>query len=234
MNRDHFREIYAAGAEQYDALVSREDYQSHILPALAAICPIEGAAVIEMGAGTGRMTRLLAPVTARIHAFDGSAHMLATARRRLEAQGATGWTLAAADNAALPIASACADLCIAGWSFGHATGWYPDSWQQVIGAALAEMRRVLRPGGTAIILETLGTGHDTPTPPSPTLAAYYAWLEGTHGFDHAWIRTDYQFASVPEAEQLTRFFFGDPLADRIVTEGTIILPECTGLWYRTF
>ena len=55
-----------------------------------------------------------------------------------------------------------------------------------------------------------------------------------HGFNATWIRTDYEFASVPEAEELTRFFFGDALADRIEREQLLILPECTGLWWKRF
>jgi hypothetical protein len=95
------------------------------------------------------------------------------------------------------------------------------------------MKRVLRPGGAIIILETLGTGRETPQPPAPALAAYYDWLENEHGFNHTWIRTDYRFASVDEAEALTRFFFGDNLAGRIRRDNLTILPECTGIWWRT-
>jgi hypothetical protein len=95
------------------------------------------------------------------------------------------------------------------------------------------MKRVLRPGGTVIILETLGTGCESPHPPSDALAAYYALLEEEHGFSATWIRTDYRFASLSEAEDLTRFFFGDGLADRVAREGLVTLPECTGIWWLT-
>ena len=63
------------------------------------------------------------------------------------------------------------------------------------------MKRVLRPGGTIILLETLGTGHETPNPPSPIMSQYHAFLE-REGFDSTWMRTDYQFASLAEAETL--------------------------------
>ncbi|HLV36293.1 MAG TPA: class I SAM-dependent methyltransferase [Spirillospora sp.] len=231
---DHFQDIYASKAAQYDELVSREDYQGNILPALADIRPLAGLEVIEFGAGTGRLTRLLAPHVKSIRAFDNAPHMLEIARATLEATGTANWTLEVGENHNLPAPDNSADLAIAGWSFGHQTGWNPDGWRESIGAALAEMQRVLRPGGTAIILETQGTGSETPNPPAPALAEYYHWLETEHGFSYRWIRTDYQFASVPEADQLTRFFFGDKLADRIVREQLVILPECTGIWWRTF
>jgi hypothetical protein len=95
------------------------------------------------------------------------------------------------------------------------------------------MRRVLRPGGTAIILETLGTGRETPHPPSEALAAYYAMLETDYGFASTWIRTDYRFESQAEAEELTGFFFGAASATTTTEEGYAIVPECTGIWWLT-
>ena len=52
-------------------------------------------------------------------------------------------------------------------------------------------------------------------------------------FSRVWIRTDYRFASLLEAVDMTRFFFGDELADRVASEGLVILPECTGIWWLT-
>jgi ubiquinone/menaquinone biosynthesis C-methylase UbiE len=165
--------------------------------------------------------------------MDISPQMLSVARDKLNPSGfpkPEGFIrLAAADNRQLPIAAQTADLVIAGWSLGHFVGWYAD-WRDQIGQALTEMKRVLRPGGTMIILETLGTGRETPQPPHDGLTAYYNWLENEHGFATTWIRTDYRFASVDEADSLTRFFFGDELADRIRRDNLTILPECTGIW----
>ena len=98
---------------------------------------------------------------------------------------------------------------------------------------MAEMKRVLRPGGTAVIFETLGTGSEEPNPPTETLAAYYAYLENEQGFSTTWIRTDYQFESVSEAGELAGFFFGDDLAAQVTANEWVILPECTGIWWLT-
>ncbi len=231
---DHFKQIYTTQAAKYDAMVAREDYQGNLLPALESIRPLAGMDVVEFGAGTGRLTRLLAPLVNSIHAYDQSAHMLEIARPTLLATGMTNWTLQVAENDNLPEPDNGADLAIEGWSFGHATGWNPAGWRDEIGQALSEMQRILKPRGTAIILETLGTGSETPQPPSPILAELYAWLENEQGFHHQWLRTDYQFASVNEADDLTRYFFGDELAERIVREQLVILPECTGIWWRNF
>ena len=228
-----FEEIYAHHAEAYDRLVEREDHEGHLLPALAEIAALDGADVVELGAGTGRLTRLLAPRVASMRAYDASAHMLTVAERRLRAMGLANYELGVADNKHLPVEDASADIAIAGWAFGHALDWYPDRWRLEVGAAVDEMGRVLRPGGTAIILETMTTGSPTPAPPTPGLASYYGWLEVERGYRSRSIRTDYRFASLDEAEALTRFFFGDELADRVRSEEWIVLPECTGLWWRS-
>ena len=225
-----FEQIYAAHAEDYDRLVEREDFRGNLIDAIQQICPLDGLEVIELGAGTGRITRQLVPLVRHVRAFDASAHMLSVARRRLEQSGFTNWALDVADNAALPAADASVDLSIAGWSFGHQTSWAAERWPIQIGAAVDEMLRVLRPGGSAIIIETMGTGQRTPAPPTPALAAYYAWLEGDRGFDYRWVRTDYQFESTEEGEALFRFFFGDALADALVAGGSPVVPECTGIW----
>ncbi len=230
---DFFKAIYASQAEKYDRMVAHEDFQCNIPRALESVRPLKGLEVVELGAGTGRLSRMIAPLAKRIWAFDISPQMLSVAAGRLRSAGLGNWTTAVADNRRLPFPPAAADLVIAGWTLGHSVGWYPLSWQDEIGRALGEMKRVVRPAGVLVILETLGTGRETPRPPSAGLAAFYTWLETQHGFHRDWIRTDYLFDSPAQAAGLTRFFFGDELADRIMTEKITQLPECTGVWTCT-
>jgi hypothetical protein len=57
-------------------------------------------------------------------------------------------------------------------------------------------------------------------------------MERDHGFTRVSIRTDYQFDSMHEAESLVRFFFGDDMAAQVTENRWIVLPECTGIWWR--
>jgi len=234
MSDDHFLNIYAHQAEAYDRLVGREDQRGHLFAALMGLCRLDGATVVEFGAGTGRLTRLLALMARRVYAFDFAWPMLAQAQQQLSLSGLSSWRLGQADNRAMPLPDGCADLVIEGWSFGHAVGWSPHDWREQVGTMLGEMRRLLRPHGTAVLIETLGTGQRQPSPPTEGLAELYRWWEEEHGFQHRWVRTDYQFESVDEAESLVGFFFGPELAERVRRERLTILPECSGIWWRSY
>lgn len=224
------QDIYQASATQYEQLVSREDYLGHLLPAIQKIVSLQDLNVVELGAGTGRVTRLLAPQVCSIHAFDASAHMLSRAAASLKAGGRRNWRTTVADHRALPVPAQSADLAISGWSICYLVSWNPADWEPQVHQALAEMRRILRPGGTTLLIETLGTGFTAPHPPDH-LQGYYHFLQ-QQGFSSTWIRTDYRFRDPQEAYDCTRFFFGEDLAEPFKSSQQVILPECTGLWWK--
>jgi ubiquinone/menaquinone biosynthesis C-methylase UbiE len=223
------KEVYEQHADQYERLIRREDYEGNILRAIAQIIPLMGLDVVELGAGTGRLTRLLAPHIHSIQAFDGSRHMLDVAEESLRQMGLSNWQAGVADNRAIPVADGSADLVISGWSFCYLAVWGGDSWLGELEKGYGEIKRILRPGGTAIILETMGTGHESPHPPEH-LAGYYGWLKEV-GFQSTWIRTDYRFESLEEARELATFFFGEAMGREVVEKNWQVLPECTGIWW---
>jgi ubiquinone/menaquinone biosynthesis C-methylase UbiE len=96
--------------------------------------------------------------------------------------------------------------------------------------AINNAYKILRPGGWIILLETQGTGFETPHPPAH-LQEYYAYLQKV-GFASDWFRTDYRFESVQEAVELSTFFFGIELGNQVLAINSPILPECTGIWWK--
>lgn len=231
---DEFKDVYRYQAAAYDRLVAREDYQGKILAALNEIVPLHGLRVVEFGAGTGRLTRPLSVIVNRIAAFDIEPAMMARARVNLDETGMTNWNVAIADNRQMPVASSCADLVLEGWSFNHVMAWHPDDWRERIDGMLAEMARILKPGGSAILLETMGTGSRRPQIPNRRLELLYAYWQEQCGFGFRWVRSDYQFASPHEAFELMRGVFSESLTKKWLRDGMTILPQCTGIWWRRF
>jgi ubiquinone/menaquinone biosynthesis C-methylase UbiE len=155
--------------------------------------------------------------------------MLKVAHAKLEASGLGNWQIAAGDHRHLPIGNAVADVALAGWTIAHLVAWNLPTWQSEVEQVLAEMRRILRTGGTIIILDTLGTASAMPHAPDK-FVPYYSFLESS-SFASTWIRTDFQFGSLAEAQALLGFFFGDAIGQQIVHEYGAFVPECTGLWW---
>ena len=225
-------EIYEQNADIYDNLVSHEDYSENLLTEIKSLVSLSNKDVVEMGAGTGRITGILAPKVNTIKAFDISQHMLDFAETKLNKLNLDNWDFNTADNRKIPMPDNCADIVISGWSIGYFASWKNIDWEHDTKTAVNEMTRMLRTGGVALIIETLGTGHKKPIEPTKELSNYYSYLEKELGFTRSWIRTDYKFGSVENAEKTVRAFFGDELGNYMRDNKTTILPECTGVWIR--
>lgn len=226
---DQQRKIYQSEGDRYEALISREDYQGNIARAIDEIIDVNGLDVLDLGAGTGRLTIMLAARAKSIRAFDTSAEMLRVCRERLLAGGLLNWQVDVADHRRLPIPDHSADLVISGWSVSYLAVWNQEKQTSELDIWLDEMKRVLRQDGTIILFESLGTGNEQPIR-LEHVESTYRWLDA-NGFQNKWIRTDYQFESVDEAAHLAGFFFGEEMALRIREKDSNILPECTGVWW---
>jgi ubiquinone/menaquinone biosynthesis C-methylase UbiE len=227
---DRQKQIYQSEADRYEALVSHEDYQGNIPRAIDEIINVDGLDIIDLGAGTGRLTLILAPRVKSIRTFDSSAEMLRVCRERLVASALSNWQVDVADHRNLPVDDHSVDVVVSGWSVSYLAVWNPEQPNQELDKWLVEMRRVLRKDGMIILFESLGTGNESPIR-LEHVATTYQWLDD-NGFQNKWIRTDYQFESIEEAEELSRFFFGDELGDKARQNNWVILPECTGMWWK--
>lgn len=223
---DH-TQVYKNQAEQYELLISK---QPSLLNVIEEIKSINGLDVIDMGAGSGRLTTTLAPHVKSILALDSSAEMLELNEKKMKEANFSNFKKQVADHRRIPAENQSVDLIVAGWTVSYLGSSNVPNNEQNIEKVMEEMLRVLRHEGTIIIFETMGTGYETPNPPD-FLKQYYYLLENKYGFSHKWIRLDYNFIDLKEAEELTRFFFGDELADRVVKENFVVLPECAGIWW---
>lgn len=131
MIRRTLGKVFDRVADAYDA--ARPGYPDALFAALAELSgvPLEGATVVDVGAGTGISTRALHARGARVVAVDPLAEMLA----RLVARGSGAPVRA--DGNRLPLREGVADLVC------YAQSWH---WLDPV-VSVAEARRVLRRTG---------------------------------------------------------------------------------------
>jgi SAM-dependent methyltransferase len=127
---------YELAPDQWDRLAAAEP----IAPALVADLPADGARVLEVAAGTGRLTAPLAGRAARLLAVEPCPPLRERLRRRLP-----GLWVAAGVGHQLPVASGWADLVVSCATFGPDP---PLGGEEV----RRELERCARPGGAVALV----------------------------------------------------------------------------------
>src|SRR3984893_5709450 len=120
-----------------------QDRQMAVLEYIDAADVPAGGAVLEIGCGAGHLTMQLADRGLRVDAIDASAAMVDTTSARADAHGVRDRvSVKVADVHQLPYDSGHVGLVLA-------VGVIP--WLHSPAAAVAEMARVLRPGGQLVL-----------------------------------------------------------------------------------
>ncbi len=224
-------QIYDNHAKEYDELVAHEDYQGNLKTTLHELADFSNCEVIEFGSGTGRLTRLFAEKAKSVRCYDRSPHMMGAAKRRL-AEFVDKVSYEVFDHWHADTLQEPADIVIEGWAFGHTAFDHHAELPRAVDQLVTSSRRLVRPGGTLLFIESLGTNTDEPAAPGEVLSEFYRLLEETHGFQRHVVPTPYRFDSLPEAERIMGFFFGQPMAETVRARGQLIVPEFSGIWLQ--
>lgn len=226
---DH-NEIYRTQGKNYHRMISFEDVDNNLRPAMENVASFAGKHILDLGSGTGRIPLLFQNTNMTALEFNGS--MLIEQKKQRDAlQGQ--WNILQGDMRFLPFQSNSFDIVTAGWAISNFPGKYGETWESETRKVLEEIHRMVRKYGALIIIETMTTGSLTPAPPNEKLAIYYNWLEKEWGFTKQVIQTDYQFNTLEEAVELGGFFFGEALAKKIRENNWIRLPEWTVVFRKT-
>ncbi len=155
--RRYVRRLFATIADRYD-LITRllsfggdQRWKARLID-LARIEP--GARVLDVACGTGDLALRAAAAGARVAGLDLTSRMIVLARRKPGA-GRIAWLVG--DIGQLPVGSGTIDIVTTGYGLRNV----PD-----LPRALAELHRVLRPGGRLCSL-------DFDRPESPALRTVY-------------------------------------------------------------
>lgn len=154
------RRVFEAVATRYDLMNDLMSFGIHRLwkRTLRRRCAAVTGFVVDLAGGTGDVARLLHDGRRTVAVCDPSREMMAAGRGK----GPEGLAWIAGEAEALPFASGSVDLLTVSFGLRNATQ---------LAAALAEIHRVLKPGGRFVCLEF--------SRPQPWLAPFYdlySWL----------------------------------------------------------
>lgn len=135
--------FFAGAAGQWDKLRGELYGEAFGRAALLAMLPAEWT-VADLGCGTGQSTAALAPFVRRVIGVDQSTAMLKAAKKRTS--GLENVELRQGSLEALPLEDGSADAALLLLALTYVSE--PSR-------ALAEMARVLRPGGRAVVVDLL-------------------------------------------------------------------------------
>ncbi|GAA3095329.1 methyltransferase type 11 [Streptosporangium carneum] len=118
------------------------DPEGLVEAAMAAVRPLTGATVLDVGCGTGYHLPSLSATAARVIGVEPHDDLVTLARRRCRALPNVEVHRATAQD--LPLPDASVDVAVARWAYFFGPGCEPG---------LAELSRVVRRGGTAFVVD---------------------------------------------------------------------------------
>lgn len=124
--------------------------------------------LLDLGCGGGHVSYRAAPLVDQVVACDVTANMLATVQSAAIEQGLTNITVQQSPAERLPFADASFDIVVARYT--------THQWENR-DTGLREARRVLKPGGRAVFIDTIA-------PENPLLDTYLQAIEVLRDISH--------------------------------------------------
>lgn len=133
--------LYWNEPDLYERLTEGESLHFGLLRDLR----LDQAVVLDVGAGSGRLTMLCAARAAKVYALEPATPLLAVLTRKLEARGYSNVEMLPSWTTRIPLPDGCVDLAVSASAFGAIPTRGGDE-------GLRELLRVVRPGGRIAVL----------------------------------------------------------------------------------
>ena len=197
--------------------------------AMAALHPFDGADLVDVGCGSGfHLPRFVELGCASVVGVEPHPPLVELAQERVKDLPSARVVEGVAQ--ALPLADHSVDIAHARWAYFFGAGAEPG---------LAELERVLRPGGTAYVIDndatrsTFGRWFMRAYPSYDPLAVERFWSR--QGWSRERLTIEWTFDSRADFEDVVRIEFPETAAEGILAEheGTSV-DYAVSLWHRRY
>jgi SAM-dependent methyltransferase len=217
-----------ANPDVYEVENRGVDPEALIETAMAGIHDWAGQRVLDVGCGSGFHVPLFAQSASSVVGVEPHEPLANLARQRV--RNLVNASVLDGTAQALPLADDSIDVAHARWAYFFGPGCEPG---------LAELERVLRPGGTAFVIDndasrsTFGRWFRRARPAPDPLAVERFWAR--QGWSRQRIDMRWSFGSRADFESVLRIEFSETMADGILADhqGSGV-DYAVSLWWRTF
>ncbi|HMQ33942.1 MAG TPA: class I SAM-dependent methyltransferase [Chloroflexaceae bacterium] len=199
--------------EVYELENRAVDPEGLIEAAMWRLAPWAGKVFLDLGAGTGFHLARWHRHAAHVFAVEPHAPSRLVAMRRAAEQGLLNTSVLSGSAERTPLRDRSVDVVQARFAYFFGPGAEPG---------LAELERIVRPGGAAFIVDNDLRGgtfaawlRQSPHAPQPDPAAVEGfWAD--HGFELDRIASEWRFERRADLEAVVRLEFGETLAERLL------------------
>jgi ubiquinone/menaquinone biosynthesis C-methylase UbiE len=198
--------------------------------AMTGIHDWTGQRVLDIGCGSGFHLPRFAVTASSVIGVEPHEPLASLARERVRELSLTNAFVLDGAAQDLPVPDDSVDVAQARWAYFFGPGCEPG---------LAEVKRVLRPGGTAFVIDndasrsTFGRWFRRAMPAHDPVAVERFWAR--QGWSRTRIDMRWSFGSREDFESVLRIEFTETLADGILADhGGSGVDYAVNLWWRTF